>query len=73
VHFFGKGIAKNVWERSSEEKRRTKMVNCKIKMPVIFIKESCVETPLYTMCWDNKDGYKGQAMIKGGRAEGGEG
>ncbi len=68
--FSAKGIAKNVRERSSEEKRRTKRVNCKIKMPIIFIKGSCVETPLYTMCWGNKDGDKGQAMRKGGGAEG---
>jgi hypothetical protein len=40
--FSARGIAKNVWERSSEEKRRTKRVNCKIKMPKIFIKGSCV-------------------------------
>ncbi len=37
VHFFGKGMAKNVRERSSEEKRRTKRVNCKIKIQIIFI------------------------------------
>jgi hypothetical protein len=73
VHFFARGIAKNVRERSSEEKRRTKSVICKIKMPMIFIKGSYVETPLYTMCWGNKDGDKGQAMRKGGVAEGGEG
>jgi hypothetical protein len=48
--FSAKGIAKNVRERSSEEKRRTKRVNCKIKMPINFIKGSCVETPLCTMC-----------------------
>ena len=58
--FSARGIAKNVRERGSEEKRRTERVNCKIKMPIIFIKGSCVETPLYTMCWINKDGDKGQ-------------
>ncbi len=66
-----RGIAKNVRERSSEEKRRTERVNCKIKMPIIFIKGSCIETPLYTMCWSNKDGDKGQAMRKGGEQKGG--
>ncbi len=71
--FSARGIAKNVRERSSEEKRRAKRVNCRIKMPIIFIKGSCVETPLYTMCWGNKDSDKGQAMRKGGGAEGGEG
>ncbi len=39
-------------------------------MPIIFIKGICVETPLYTMCWGNKDGNKGKAMRKGGGAEG---
>ncbi len=68
-----RGIAKNVRERSSEEKRRTKRVNCKIKMPIIFIKRSCVETPLYTMCWGNKDGDKGQAVRKGEEQKGGRG
>ncbi len=42
-------------------------------MLIIFIQGSCVETPLYTMCQGNKDGDKGQAMRKGGVAEGGEG
>ncbi len=42
-------------------------------MPMIFIKGSCVETPPYTMRWGTKDGDKGQAMRKGGGAEGGEG
>jgi hypothetical protein len=41
--FSARGIAKNVRERSSEEKR-TKRVNRKNKMPIIFIKGSCVET-----------------------------
>jgi hypothetical protein len=27
-------------------KRRAEKVNCRIKMPIIFIKGSCVETPL---------------------------
>jgi hypothetical protein len=71
--FSARGIAKNVRERSSEEKSRTERVNCKIKMPMIFVKGSCVETPLYTMCWGNKDGDKGQAMRNGGGAEGVEG
>jgi len=51
VHFFGKGYCENVRERSSEEKEEQKRVNCKIKMLIIFIKGSCVEIPLYTMCW----------------------
>jgi hypothetical protein len=71
--FSARGIAKNVRKRSNEEERRTERVNCKIKMPIIFIKGSCVATPLYTMSWSNKDGDKGQAMRKGAGAEGGGG
>ena len=67
--FSARGIAKNVREWSNGEKRIAKRVYCKIKMPIIFIKGSCVETPLYTMCWGNKDGDKRQAMRKGGRYE----
>ncbi len=42
-------------------------------MPIIFIKGSCVETPLYTMCWINEDGDKGQVWETGGGAGGGGG
>ncbi len=70
--FSARGIAKNVRERSNEEKRRMERVNCKFKMPIIFIKGSCVETSQYTLCW-GKDRDKGQAMRKGGGAEGGGG
>jgi hypothetical protein len=45
---------------AAEKKKSKKKVYCKIKMPIIFIKGSCVETPLYTMCWVNKDGDKGR-------------
>ncbi len=55
-------------------KRRMKRVNCTIKMPIIFIKGSCVETPLYTMCWVTRTVIRDkQAMRKGGGAEGGRG
>ncbi len=40
-------------------------------MPIIFIKESCVETPLYTMCWINEDGDKGQVQEQGEELGGG--
>ncbi len=40
-------------------------------MPIIFIKGSCVETPLYTMCWINKDGDKGQVQEQGEELGGG--
>ncbi len=38
-----------------------------------FIKGSCVETPLYTMCWINEDGDKGQVREQGEELGGGEG
>jgi hypothetical protein len=34
-----------------KKKEEQKRVNFKIKMPIIFVKGSCYETPLYTMCW----------------------
>jgi hypothetical protein len=43
--FSARGIAKNVRERSSEEKRRKKRVNCKIKMPIILSKEVVLKHP----------------------------
>ena len=73
MHFFGKGNCKKCTGMRQRRKRRAKRVYCKSKMPIIFIKGSCVETPLYTMCWINEDGDKGQAMRKGGGAEGGGG
>jgi hypothetical protein len=42
-------------------------------MPIIFIRGSCVETPLYTMCWINEDGDKGQVREQGEELGGGEG
>ena len=56
-----------------QRKRRAKKIYCKIKMPIIFIKGSCVETPLYTMCWINKDGDKGQVREQGEELKGGGG
>jgi hypothetical protein len=52
-------------------KRRAKKIYYKIEMPIIFIKGSCVETPLYTMCWINKDGDKGQVQEQGEELGGG--
>ncbi len=40
-------------------------------MPIIFIKGSCVETPLYTMRWVNKDGDKGRVWEQGEELGGG--
>jgi hypothetical protein len=42
------------------EEKKSKKIYCKIEMTIIFIKGSCVETPLYTMCWIDEDGVKGQ-------------
>ena len=50
VHFFGKGNCEKCTGMKQRRKRRAKKVYCKSKMPIIFIKGSCVETPLYTMC-----------------------
>jgi hypothetical protein len=58
--FSARGIVKNVRERNNAEKRRAKRVNCKIKMPIIFIKGSCVETSLYTMCWVTRTVIRGK-------------
>jgi hypothetical protein len=46
-------------------KRRAKKIYCKIEMPIIFIKGSCVETPLYTMCWINEDGDRDKYENRG--------
>ncbi len=55
VHFLRK-----MYRYEAAEKRRAKRDLLKIEMPIIFIKGPCVETPLYTMCWINMDGDKGQ-------------
>jgi hypothetical protein len=51
-------------------KRRAKRVYCKSKMPIIFIKGSCVETPLYTMCLAGRtvirDEYENRGRSWGG-------
>jgi hypothetical protein len=60
VHFFSKGYCEKCTGMKQRRKRRAKKVYCKMKMPIIFITGSCVETPLYTMCWVNKNGDKGR-------------
>ena len=49
VHFFGKGYCEKCTGMKQRRKRRAKKVSCKFEMPIIFIKGSCVETPLYTV------------------------
>jgi hypothetical protein len=49
--FLARGIAENVREKSNEEKEEQEGLIAKLKMPIIFVKGSCFETPLYTMCW----------------------
>ncbi len=51
--FSAKDVAKNVQEKSNEE-RRAKRVNCKIKMPIIYVRGNCFETPLYVHVLCNK-------------------
>ncbi len=60
VHFFGKRYCEKCTNVKQRRKRRAKKVDCKFEMPIIFIEGSCVETPLYTMCWINEDSDKGQ-------------
>ncbi len=60
VHFFGRGYCEKCTGMKQQGKEKQKKVNHKIEVQIIFIKGSCVETPLYTMCWINKDGDKGQ-------------
>ncbi len=72
--FFRQGELRKMYGIEAVKKKEERRgVNCKIKMPIILIKGSCVETPLYTMCWGNKDGDKRRAIRKGGGAEGGGG
>jgi hypothetical protein len=54
--FFRQGVMRKVYGYEIAEKGRAKKDLLKIEMPIIFIKGSCVETPLYTMCWINKNG-----------------
>jgi hypothetical protein len=42
------------------EKKKIKKGELQIEVPIIFIKGSCVETPLCTMCWINEKGDKGR-------------
>ncbi len=58
--FLAKEYCKKCTGMNQQRKRRARKIYCKIKMPMIFIEGSCVETPLCTMCWVNKDGDKGQ-------------
>jgi hypothetical protein len=50
--FFRQGVLRKMCGKEAvKKKKEQKRVNCKIKMPMIFVKGSCYETPLYTMCW----------------------
>ncbi len=70
VHFFGKGYCEKCTGMKQQRKKKAKKVYCKIKMPIIFIKGSCVETPLYTMCVAGKsvirDKYENRGRSWGG-------
>ena len=63
--FFRQGVLRKMYGYEVVEEKKSKKIYCKIEMPIIFIKGSCVETPLYTMCWVNKDGDKGQVWEQG--------
>ena len=70
--FLARGIAKNVAYEAAE-KKKSKKVYCKIKMPIIFIKGSCVETPLYTMCLAGRSVIRDEYENRGRSWGGGEG
>ncbi len=49
--FFRQGVLRKMYRKEAmREKEEQKGLIAKIKMPIILIKGSCVETPLYTMC-----------------------
>ncbi len=60
VHFFGKGCCEKCTSVKKQRKRIVKEGQLQIEVPIIFIKGSCVETPLCTMYWINKNGDKGR-------------
>ncbi len=60
VHFFGKGYCEKCTGMKQQRKRRAKKDLLQNQNANNFIKGSCVETLLYTMCWINEDGDKGQ-------------
>ncbi len=47
-------------KEAMRKKEEQKGLIAKIKMPMIFIKGSCVETPLYTMCWVTRTVIRGK-------------
>ncbi len=63
--FSARDVAKNVWERSNEGKGKQKGLIAKL-MPMICVKGSCFETPLYDHVPVNKrDGDKDRGTRKG--------
>jgi hypothetical protein len=54
VHFFGKNYCVKMYEKERGRKEKQKRVNCIKLVPIIYIKGSCYETPLY----DHMLGYK---------------
>ncbi len=71
--FSGKGNCEKCTGMKQRRKRRAKRVYCKIKMPIIFIKGSCVETPLYTMCLAGRMVIRDELRTGGGAGGGGGG
>ena len=47
------------------EKKEIEKNSSKVEVPVIFVKGNYFGTPLYTMCWINEDGDKGQVWELG--------
>jgi hypothetical protein len=69
--FFRQGVLRKMYGCEAAEKRGAKKGLLKIEMKIIFITGSCFETPLYTMCWINEDGDKGQVREQGEELGGG--
>ncbi len=63
VHFFGKGNCEKCTGMKQRRERRANKVFCKIKMPIIFVKGSCVETPLYTMCLATRTVIRDELLV----------
>ncbi len=59
VHFFGKGYCVKMYGKEQCRKEKQKRVNCIKLVPIIYIKGSCYETPLYDhVLGDKRDSDK---------------
>ncbi len=57
--FFWQEVLRKMYGKEQCRKERQKRVNCAKLMPIIYIKGSCYETPLYDhVLGDRRDGDK---------------